>query len=339
MPASRGQLGKQIRIYLADGSPAGIRHAEIANWSGQALACPRARFQELREWQEVKRPGVYFLVGQDDETGEAAVYIGEAEVVIERLTSHFNEKDFWRELIAFTSKDDNLTKAHIRYLESRLITYAKASGRYSVKNSKQPQIPVLPRGERDAMEDYIESVKTLLGILGHRLLDPLLEIRKPTFGSQSKSFSPETFNDGSVNETPSSVLDERVFYIKVKNLTGSALLTDEGLVVLKGSNATSDEKENWPKAQRALRDRLVTQGVLFPEDGKLRFAKDHLFNSPSQAAGIIVGGSINGRTAWKLADGRTTYADYEKMVSERLLRELESDPSNVVVKRSSVVEH
>ena len=66
-------MGKQIRIYLADGNASGIRHAEITNWTGQALACPRSRFQELREWSEVKRPGVYFLFGPNEETGEDAV--------------------------------------------------------------------------------------------------------------------------------------------------------------------------------------------------------------------------------------------------------------------------
>ena len=114
-------LGKSIRIYLADGSVAGIRRGEIVNWTGQAIACPRSRFPELKEWsEEAKRPGIYFLFGQNEESGQDAVYIGEAEIVLDRLYSHISGKEFWTELIAFTSKDDNLTKGHVRYLESRL---------------------------------------------------------------------------------------------------------------------------------------------------------------------------------------------------------------------------
>lgn len=315
-------MGKQIRIYLADGSSAGIRHAEITNWSGQALACPRARFQELREWQEVKRPGIYFLVGQNDQTCEGEVYIGEAEVVVERLASHLSGKDFWSELIAFTSKDDNLTKGHIRYLESRLISEATTAGRYVVNNVTQPQIPVLPRGDRDAMEEYIESVKALLGVLGHRVLDPLFEIREPShagllFLGRVNAVKP--IEQKNSTEIPKV---QRGFLIKSKNLVGTAVLTDEGLVVLKGSDATLEGSQSWPKAQQELRDRLTSQGVLVPNGSKYQFSKDHLFNSPSQAAGIVVGGSINGRLAWKLSDGITTFDAYEKSVSERLLREI-----------------
>src|SRR5882762_7257324 len=102
--------GKSIRIYLADGSVSGIRHGEIVNWTGQAISCPRARFAELKEWAEVRRPGVYFLFGVDEDLGRDVVYIGEAEIVIDRVSSHITGKDFWSELVAFTSKDDNLTK-------------------------------------------------------------------------------------------------------------------------------------------------------------------------------------------------------------------------------------
>ncbi|MFM9428252.1 hypothetical protein RCH10_004714 [Variovorax sp. GrIS 2.14] len=121
-------LGKSIRIYLADGTVSGVRHGEIVNWTGQAIACPRTRFQELREWPEAKRPGVYFVFGSDEETGQEAVYIGEAEVVLDRLYQHISGKEFWSELVAFTSKDDNLTKGHVRYLESRLVSLALKPG-------------------------------------------------------------------------------------------------------------------------------------------------------------------------------------------------------------------
>jgi len=67
-------LGRSIRIYLSDGSVAGIRHGEIVKWTGQAISCPRARFPELRDWPKAKKPGVYFLFRTDDETGQEAVY-------------------------------------------------------------------------------------------------------------------------------------------------------------------------------------------------------------------------------------------------------------------------
>ncbi len=58
--------GKTIRIYLADGVPTGIRHAELVNWTGQAIVCPRGRLGELSQWEESRRPGVYILFGEDE---------------------------------------------------------------------------------------------------------------------------------------------------------------------------------------------------------------------------------------------------------------------------------
>jgi hypothetical protein len=110
-------LGISIRVYLADGTVTGIRHAEVVNWTGQALSCPRLRIAELGEWDEARRPGVYLLFGTDDTSDRPAVYIGEAENVFDRLQSHLSQKDFWTEIVLFSNKDENLTKAHVRYLE------------------------------------------------------------------------------------------------------------------------------------------------------------------------------------------------------------------------------
>lgn len=314
-------MGKQIRIYLSDGTPSGVRHAEITNWTGQALACPRSRFQELREWQEVKRPGVYFLFGHDEETGEDWAYIGEAEVVVERLASHINGKDFWSELVAFTSKDDNLTKGHVRYLESRLIQQAITASRYKVANSAEPQLPSLPRPDRDAMEEYLESAKTLLGVLGHRLLEPLVVTNKQAPNVQA---SPTIT---APNITPTKEVEKievpvtTTFRLNVSDLASHAIRTDEGLVVLKDSDASMIAQSSLTGGYRNLREKLLQQGILVPNGSKLKFTKSCLFNSPSQAAAVIAGYSINGRDAWRLPDG-TTYSAYENRLSQQLLKEL-----------------
>src|SRR5687767_11665869 len=109
-------LGQSIRIYLADGTVTGIRHAEIINWTGQAIAAPRVRVPELATWSEAKRPGVYFLFGIAEDSGKPLAYIGEGENVYDRLQNHLGSKDYWNEVLLFSSKDENLTKAHVRYL-------------------------------------------------------------------------------------------------------------------------------------------------------------------------------------------------------------------------------
>lgn len=122
-------IGKTIRIFLATGSVTGVRHAEIVNWTGQALSCPRPQLKSLASWQEVSKPGIYFLFGDDPETGSTALYIGEAENIYDRLLHHLSNKDFWNEVVLFTSKDENLTKAHVKFLESNLVQIATQASR------------------------------------------------------------------------------------------------------------------------------------------------------------------------------------------------------------------
>lgn len=304
-------LGKTIRIFLSDSTVSGIRHGEIVNWTGQALACPRTRFQELREWNEVKKPGVYFLFGVNDETGEDAVYIGEAEVVIERLLSHYADKAFWSDVVTFTSKDDNLTKAHVKYLESRLISIANEVDRYLVINSNQPQIPTLPRSDRDAMEEYIESVRMLLGVLGYKLLEPL-------FGGDTKSLEPRQVampfaalpSDDSLT-TVHTQSNYSILKLAVSGIAARATPTDEGLVVMEGSEAALVVHSSLSGGYRAVREKLIETGVLKLDGSKYKFAKNQLFSSPSQAAAVIVGYAINGRENWKTQDGKT-YAENER---------------------------
>ena len=113
-----------IKIFLVYGSPNSLRTAEISNWSGKALAAPRTEIAELLKRDEVKSPGIYILTGEDADSGESAIYIGEAGNVATRVRGH-SDKDFWNSITVFVSKDDNLTKAHIRYLEGSLINIAK----------------------------------------------------------------------------------------------------------------------------------------------------------------------------------------------------------------------
>lgn len=314
-------MGKTIKIYLPDESIAGIRHAEITNWSGQALACPRSRFQELRDWPEVQRPGVYFLFGVDDETGNDAVYIGEAEVAIDRLSSHFTGKDFWFEVVTFTSKDENLTKAHVRYLESRLVGMAKQAGRYQVMNFASPQLPSLPRSDRDAMEEFLGAAKMLLGALGHKVLENFVPQPKKLNLPDVRPTADHLADAVSVPISAEQPHSPAIFHLRVASIHARGIRTDEGMVVLEGSDASATTYKSLTSNTAALRQGLIESGTLASSETKLRVTRDHLFKSPSQAAGVLAGYSINGREYWKLEDG-TTYAQFETQNSRLLLEDL-----------------
>lgn len=293
-------VGKSIRVYLSDGDVSGIRHAEIVNWTGQALAFSRNSLAELKEWQEVRRQGVYFLLGIDETSGRDLVYIGEAEVVAERLPQHV-AKDFWSECIAFTSKDENLTKSHIKYLESKLVALARAAGRYLITNSAMPTESALPRADRDAMDEFARNIGILLGVLGHRVLDPVLSEK----AIRGDGELPRT-HDSRIDTDPIPIpRRETQFVLKSGAAEARAVREPDALVVLAESRAAKEVGSSLSLGYRAIRERLISAGALVDGGDCLLFARNHPFPSPSQAAAILVGYMVNGRHIWKTTDGRS----------------------------------
>ncbi|MCP5425356.1 MAG: GIY-YIG nuclease family protein [Gammaproteobacteria bacterium] len=135
-------VGRTVRLFLADGNSAGLITAEIMNWSGHVLAGPRSGLNKFLGRPELDRTGVYFLFGRDIEDPDTLkVYIGESDNVRTRLSRHNTDESnaFWERTCVVTSKDQNITKAHARYLESRLIAIARETSRAALANSATPE--------------------------------------------------------------------------------------------------------------------------------------------------------------------------------------------------------
>jgi len=269
-----------IKIFLVHGDPKRLRTAELSNWTGKAVAGPRSEFENVIGREESQKSGVYFLTGVDPETGKSAVYVGEAECVRDRLKNHLG-KDFWNQVVFFTSKDENLTKAHIRYLEGRLIEQAKQAARAIVTNG-QSSGARLPESDREDMEIFLEKIHQLLPVLGVEVLVPTTSVTGGKTERESLS-------------------------CEIKGLKASGHLTPNGIVVLEGSQCVlierpSSQKYPWPLN---MRQRLKEEGVLIVEGDHLLFTHDTEFSSPSAAAAVIHGGHANGLTAWKNKDGKT----------------------------------
>lgn len=94
------------------------------------------------------------------------LYIGEADDVRDRVDQHLKGKDFWTTVVAFTSKDENLNKAHVRYLEARLVQLATKAGRVNVLNGTVPALPKLSEPDRADMEAYLREMLVILPLLG-----------------------------------------------------------------------------------------------------------------------------------------------------------------------------
>jgi hypothetical protein len=269
-----------IKLFLPRGDAKSLRTAEISNWTGKAVAAPRTELNELLSREELDKAGVYILLGSDPLTNAPRAYIGEAEVIRDRLKQH-RTKEFWVSAIIFVSKDENLTKAHVRYLESRLLTEASAVNRFALEQN-QAGGSRLPESDREDMEVFLARVRQLLPVLGSDILAP---IAQPTAKPQ-----------------PGGIL-----FCRIKGAEARGQRTANGFVIFAGSTAVLDERpsaESYPYVT-AQRKQLMSEGTLIPKDGFLLFTKDSEFTSPSAAAVVIHGGSANGLTAWKTADGKS----------------------------------
>lgn len=270
-----------IKLFLPFGGPKQVRTAEISNWSGKAVAAPRTDLEHFLARPELSKPGVYVLFGADPDTGQPMAYIGEAEVVAERIKQH-KGKEYWTSAIAFVSKDENLTKAHIRYLEGLMISEANAIGRYKIANTNGSGAH-LPESDQHDMEVFFSRVKQLLPVLGTELLTPIAPVPK-----QSQT-------TGLLSCTG-------------KGAQANGMRSPNGFVVLKGSTAVLKERAS-AKTQGAwilsLRTKLIEEGALIPQGELLVFTRDVEFSSPSAAAGVVRGGTAPGPVAWKDAAGKT----------------------------------
>ncbi|MEX0722246.1 MAG: GIY-YIG nuclease family protein [Gracilimonas sp.] len=271
-------FGKTIKIFLIDGDPNGRMTCELSNWTGKAYKVPRIKLKDCTDRKELNSTGVYLLFGKDDE-GKDLVYIGEAESIFKRLNQHLNQKDFWNETVIFISKDENLNKAHIKYLENRLFEIARNTNRYKVENSVTPTQSSISEPDKAEMEEFVENIKMMVNTLGHKVFEEKREF-KPKLKSES-------------------------FYISgARGAEAEGEPTSEGFVVFKSSKAAGSVVNSMTPNFIKMRDKLIEDGVLIPEGESLLFMDDYIFSSPSTAASIVMGRNANGLTEWKLIEGK-----------------------------------
>jgi len=283
--------GRAIRIFLADGTPTGLRTVEIGLSTAKAVIASRTALSALGKRDESRRCGVYVLIGDDPAIpGRLSIYIGEGDDVFQRIVTHDkdNSKGDWDRVALFVSKDQNLTKAHVRYLEARLISIALAAKRATVTNKVEPNGGKLPEADEAEMEELLEHIRIMLSTSG-----------VSSFEAPSTKLLP-------VAPTQSAV----ALSMAGEGYSAKCEVKDDEFVVLAGSIARTAEAPSLGMSSRALRAELLSTGVLTKEASGLRFAQDFAFSSASGSAQLICGANVNGKVSWRLNDGRT-YKDWQ----------------------------
>jgi hypothetical protein len=272
-----------LRIFVADGDPDGLRIVEKSNWIGKALVFPRALLPQVKARPELAQTGVYLLLGPRPDGEGDMLYVGEGDPIRPRLESHYAQKDFWTRAIGFTTTTaGQLNKAHVQFLESRLIALAKAAKRLPLDNANQPAEPSLSEADRADMEVFLGHMLGMLPVLGVHAFEQAPK-------SPAAKAGP-------------------VLTCKGKGVQATGYEASQGFVVRGGSQAVADTVPSMAQHVRGmydLRQELISNGVLAMQGALYQFTQDYSFSSPSTAAAVVLGRSANGRVEWKAADGRT----------------------------------
>lgn len=274
-------MGKTVTTYLIDGDPKGTQYAFISNKICQMYVVPRSNLSYLNEQEKLQKPAFYILVGED-ETTKPQAYIGETENFRERVKDHENKKSFWQKALIFVSKDADITKVDVQYLEHKAITEAKKSNTFTLNENKQvPKVPNLPEYQRGTMDEFFEDIKFLASFIGCNIF----EITKPK--------------------------EEHIFYTKGRGCNAKGFYSSSGFTVLKGSVIAEESTPSfhWKEKREKLLSEYTTKKGL-----ALIVTSDITFSSPSTAAMFCLGRSANGWDEWKDKEYRTLDVIYRKQL-------------------------
>lgn len=269
--------GKTISIYIQDKeNPKSIKICDIKSSIAKAIFIPRNQLQQAFEYnkKELQNPGIYFLFGEDDNE-DIRAYIGEAEILIDRIKQHNQSKDFWNSAICFISEKGNINKAHIKYLENFAYNEAKRINKCILENSTNPTQSSLEKQDEDFILDFFDDLKIIISVLGY-----------PIFDENQKN-------------------QKNILYCRGKLAEAFGEYVEDGFIVFRGSKSNIEETKSLSKAIRNMRINLLQKNIIKKEGNVFIFQNDYKFNSLSTASDVILGRSSNGWMKWKNKEGIT----------------------------------
>jgi hypothetical protein len=286
---------KEISIFMIDGEPTSRIKCTMKNRLSVIYKIPRLMLDDCKDGngdivKHLKQTGIYFLVGENVESGNKTIYVGQAGIrkngkgLYCRLLEHAkNENENywsdWNEILAFTTQNDSFGPTEISYLENKFTNLAKEAGRYDVQNGNEPNQGNITEEKESELQDYIDEAKVMISVLGYKIFEPLIKV--PTNKDIQKSISSPLFTfQGKYN--------------------ANGIFTNEGFVLLKGSAINPNLNKSAHGFTIKAREKNKTK-----INSEYLTTEDILFTSPSAAAGFVGGSSLSGNAMWKTKDGKS----------------------------------
>ncbi|MUO79703.1 DUF4357 domain-containing protein [Agrobacterium vitis] len=284
-------VGRVVKIFITGQDPRSLRTVELDNWTGVAITGQPEFFKKALEAEVLARSCVYLLTRASADDDLPEIYIGESDDFSQRYTSGKFPIEFDTFLI-FTSKDDALTRAHVKWLELELWTILKGnSGKAIVANSNKPTGSNLPRADIATMRTYLNNMIYVLEALGYDLFSVEERTSATAPASEPQAAPDELFLDLYATTLPSRT-DARA-YLRYK---------DAAYTLLAGSKINPVATDSLPSNIRKLREALLKEGLLVQRDGYLELLRDIPFSKPSPASALVKGRSSTGYRDWLRKD-------------------------------------
>ena len=265
---------KKLETIYYNGQPDGIRSIRRLLSTITTYVIPRPLLSEAKKISAITRPGIYYLINENDENKIAQIYIGQTRNGIARLDDHNRSKDFWNKAIMFLADNKTFSLDMISGLEEYAILKAHESKRYKVENSVSPKYEI-DEYDLPSIEEVYDEIQFIMATLGYKMDDA------------------KQYND-----------NREIFHATRNGILAYGVYMGDKFQVLEGSQinlAKSATLEKYNK-QRA---ELQASGDIVMQNGSNILKITLEFNTPSGASDFILGGSTNGWVEWKNTNGKT----------------------------------
>lgn len=274
-------ISKKLEMIYHNGQPDGIRSIRRNLSTMTTYVIPRPLLSEAKNISGINRPGIYYLINEDDGNKIVQLYIGQTRNGITRLDDHNRSKDFWNKAIMFLAESKTFTLDMISGLEKFAIIKAQESKRYKVENNVVPKYEI-DEYDLAAVEEIYDEIQFIMATQGYKM-----------------------------NDAKCTINEADILHTTRNGITAFGVYNGEKFEVLDGSQINMDKPTHLQRYNRQ-REELITQQSIVNADGKYILKVTVEFDTPSGASNFVLGGSTNGWVEWKNRDGKTLDELYRK---------------------------
>ena len=274
-------ISKKLETIYHNGQPDGIRSIRRHLSTMTTYVIPRTLLSEAKKLSGINRPGIYYLISENDDNKIAQIYIGQTRNGVSRLDDHNRSKSFWNKAIMFLADNKTFSLDMISGLEAYAISKAHESNRYKVENAVNPKYEI-DEYDLPLIEEVYEEIQFIMATQGYKM-------------ENAKS----TLNEANILHTTRN------------GITANGDYDGECFEVLEGSEIYLAKPVTIEK-YNVQRKELLDNGNIVLINNKYILKTTLTFNSPSGASDFVIGGSTNGWTEWKDKDGKTLDELYRK---------------------------